>query len=73
MFTTTICTERDDLQWRAKDEKTKSAARVWLSESEEQRKKHLGEGGIGTLFFNGANCFSKSSVWPGGLGYFREV
>ena len=69
----TICTEQDDLRWRAKDEKTKSAARVWLSESEERRKKRLGEGKVGTLFFDVATCFSKTSVWPRGLGNFREM
>ena len=71
--TTTICTECDDLRWRAKDEQTKSALLVWLSASEDKRKKRLGEGGVGTLLVYVATYFSKSSVWPGGLGNFRKV
>jgi len=41
---------KDDLMWRAKDEKADAPPRQWMSEPLEQRKGMVGQSGAGKLF-----------------------
>jgi len=64
---------KDDLTWRAKDEKPDAPQRQWMSEPLEQCKGMVGQSEVGKLFaYVMAGCW-EAGVWPPGLREFDLV
>lgn len=68
-----MISEKDDLRWRAKDERAEAPVRRWMTDSLDKRKGMVGERGVGKLYaYIVARC-CEAGAWPYGLREFQQV